>query len=87
MNIYLAFIVLLLFLNSENEECLIVSVIIAFKVSDASQSFRGGANGVYRQHAYSGIKEVLSMAYKEAGPRGLYRGIGKKLTQFACINV
>lgn len=67
----------MLFLNSENEECLIVCVIIAFKVSDASQSFRGGANGVYRQHAYSGIKEVLSMAYKEAGPRGLYRGIGK----------
>ncbi|CAH8343366.1 unnamed protein product [Eruca vesicaria subsp. sativa] len=47
------------------------------KVSDASQSFRGGTSGVYRQHTYSGIKEVLTMAYKEGGVRGLYRGIGE----------
>ncbi|KAF8087333.1 hypothetical protein N665_0588s0002 [Sinapis alba] len=52
---------------------------LAYQVSDASQSFRGGTSGVYRQHTYSGIKEVLSMAYKEGGPRGLYRGIGPTL--------
>lgn len=51
---------------------------IAFKVSDTSQSLRVGGNGFYRQQpTYSGIKEVLTMAYKEGGPRGLYRGIGK----------
>lgn len=52
-------------------------VVIAFQVSDTRHSLQGGANGFYRQPTYSGIKEVLAMAYKEGGPRGLYRGIGK----------
>jgi solute carrier family 25 protein 16 len=52
---------------------------LAYQVSDTRQSLRGGANGFYRQPTYSGIKEVLAMAYKEGGPRGLYRGIGPTL--------
>ncbi|KAF2560078.1 hypothetical protein F2Q68_00013400 [Brassica cretica] len=50
---------------------------LAYQVSDTGQSFRGGTNGFYRQPPYSGIREVLTMAYKEGGPRGLYRSIGK----------
>ncbi|CAF1925580.1 BnaAnng25540D [Brassica napus] len=49
---------------------------LAYQVSDTGQSFRGGTNGFYRQPPYSGI----TMAYKEGGPRGLYRGIGPTLT-------
>uniref|UniRef100_A0A1J3JAB7 Mitochondrial substrate carrier family protein B n=1 Tax=Noccaea caerulescens TaxID=107243 RepID=A0A1J3JAB7_NOCCA len=53
---------------------------LAYQVSDTSQSLRVGGNGFYRQQpTYSGIKEVLTMAYKEGGPRGLYRGIGPTL--------
>ncbi|XP_010527853.1 PREDICTED: graves disease carrier protein [Tarenaya hassleriana] len=52
---------------------------LAYQVSDTRQSLRHGVNNIYGQPAYSGIKEVLAVAYREGGLRGLYRGIGPTL--------
>ncbi|KAM7255849.1 hypothetical protein ACFE04_011590 [Oxalis oulophora] len=48
---------------------------LAYQVGDTRASFRN----VYAKPAYGGIKDVLGSVYKEAGVRGLYRGVGPTL--------
>ncbi|XWS72434.1 hypothetical protein CRYUN_Cryun02cG0039400 [Craigia yunnanensis] len=53
---------------------------LAYQVVDTRTNFRCGIRSLYHRPAYSGITDVLTTVYKEAGIRGLYRGVGPTLT-------
>ncbi|KAL5074589.1 hypothetical protein RYX36_013573 [Vicia faba] len=55
---------------------------LAYQVVDTKVCIKDGIKGVHSQSigpVHNGIKGVLTSAYKEAGVRGLYRGVGPTL--------
>ncbi|KAK8566705.1 hypothetical protein V6N13_002398 [Hibiscus sabdariffa] len=52
---------------------------LAYQVTDTGTNIRSGIRSLYPQPAYSGIRDVVTRVYKEAGIRGLYRGVGPTL--------
>ncbi|XP_022754142.1 mitochondrial carrier protein CoAc1-like [Durio zibethinus] len=57
-----------------------IGLLKEMKVVDTRTNFGCGARSLYPQPAYSGITDVLTTVYKEAGIRGLYRGLCPTLT-------
>ncbi|KAK8581917.1 hypothetical protein V6N12_072119 [Hibiscus sabdariffa] len=52
---------------------------LAYQVTDTGTNCRSGVRSLYPQPAYSGVRDVVTSVYKEAGIRGLYRGVGPTL--------
>ncbi|XP_073125950.1 mitochondrial carrier protein CoAc1 [Henckelia pumila] len=52
---------------------------LAYQVVDARGATHSGTRQFHTHPAYSGIRNVMQRVYKEAGVRGLYRGIGPTL--------
>lgn len=53
--------------------------LLAYEVVDTKASLKNGSSSIIAQPRYTGTKNVLATVYREAGIRGLYRGLGPTL--------